>query len=163
MNKWFEQLHEALDFIDGDWEAAKRMVTDADRIFLVGNGGSAAIASHIATDYTKNGGKYAQAFNDISLLTCLANDYGHENMFARAMAFYCSPDDLLIAISSSGQSANILNAADQARDMGMAVLTLSGFRHDNPLRDKGDINFWVPSEDYGHVEITHLAILHSMV
>lgn len=160
---WFKGLRAALAGIEGGFQEAKDIINHSERIFLIGNGGSAAIASHIATDFTKNGGLTALAFNDTSLLTCYANDFGYEEVFSKAIHFHCIPDDCLIAISSSGKSENILNGVDQAREMGMEVITLSGFKPDNPLRFLGDVNFYVPSDSYGHVEITHLAILHSMV
>lgn len=130
------------------------------RLLFVGNGGSAAIASHMATDYSKNGLMRASAFNDPAVLTCLANDLGYENVFSFQLDQQARREDCLIAVSSSGRSANILNAVAAARRAGCAVVTLSGFKPDNPLRALGDLNFYVPSEEYGFVELLHLCILH---
>src|SRR6516225_4013827 len=81
-----------------------------NKLIFIGNGGSAAIASHMATDYSKNGGIRALALNDSVMLTCLGNDLGYGEVFANQVELYARPQDLLIAISSSGRSANILNA-----------------------------------------------------
>ena len=124
------------------------------RLFFIGNGGSAAIAGHMATDYTKNGGMPSLAFNDASLLTCFGNDFGYENVFAKAIEYHGRAGDTLIAISSSGRSPSILNAVNAARKLGCDVVTLSGFSPDNPLRDMGDINFHVENDRYGLVEVS---------
>jgi D-sedoheptulose 7-phosphate isomerase len=129
----------------------------------VGNGGSSAIASHMATDYSKNGDVRAMALNDSSMLTCLGNDLGYDRVFAKQIELYARPDDLVIAISSSGRSANILNAVKAARAAKCAVVTFSGFTADNPLRRLGDINFYVASDRYGFVEIGHLTICHAIL
>jgi D-sedoheptulose 7-phosphate isomerase len=133
------------------------------RIYFVGNGGSAAIASHMAIDWMKNGGFAATAFNDGASLTCLANDIGFEQVFALPLSRQARPGDVLIAISSSGRSADILAAVAAARNAGASVLTLSGFAPDNPLRGRGDMNFYVPNKLYGFVEIAHLTICHAML
>ena len=134
--------------------------TTGGKIIFIGNGGSAAIASHQAVDFWKNGGIRAIAFNDSSLLTCIGNDYGYEHVFAKPIEMFAEPPDVLMAISSSGKSQNILRGVDMAKSKGCAVITLSGFRPDNALRQKGHINFYVPSQSYGFVEISHLTICH---
>jgi D-sedoheptulose 7-phosphate isomerase len=133
------------------------------RIMFIGNGGSAGICSHMATDWLKNGGFYALAFNDSATLTCLSNDLGYAQVFAKQVEMHCRPGDLLVAISSSGNSANILNGVTAARAADAAVVTLSGFAPDNKLRKVGDINFYVPNPSYGFVEIAHLAICHAVL
>jgi D-sedoheptulose 7-phosphate isomerase len=134
-----------------------------DKLIFVGNGGSAAIASHMATDYSKNGGVRAMALNDSSMLTCLGNDLGYDRVFAKQVELYARRGDLVIAISSSGRSPNILNAVDAAVAAGCTVATLSGFTPDNPLRRKGEWNFFVASDRYGFVEIGHLTICHAVL
>jgi len=144
--------------------AAARKATEAGgKIVFAGNGGSAGIASHMATDYSKNGGLRAWAMNDGSMLTCLANDYGYEHVFAKQIEYHGRPGDMLVAISSSGGSANILNAVAAARQLGCTVLTLSGFKPDNPLRRTGDMNVYLDSAAYGYVEIGHLALCHAIL
>lgn len=144
-------------------EHARRTHAEGNKLMFIGNGGSASIASHMATDYSKNGGLRAQSFNDGAMLTCLGNDLGYENVFAKQIELYARPRDLLIAISSSGRSANILNGVKAARAAGCLVITLSGFGADNPLRRLGDINFYLASDQYGFVEIGHLAICHAVL
>lgn len=133
------------------------------KVVFIGNGGSAAIASHLAVDYWKNGGMRAIAFNDSSLLTCVSNDFGYPHVFAKPVEMFCDAGDILVAISSSGRSENILLAVNAAKVIGCTVITMSGFSGDNPLRLAGDLNFYVPSDSYGHVEIVHLAVCHCML
>ena len=117
----------------------------------------------MAIDYTKNGGIRAMAMNDGAALTCLSNDLGYENVFAKQLEMHAREGDLLVAISSSGSSENILRAVGAARDRGCAVITLSGFSSNNPLRQLGDLNLYVPSGEYGFVEVTHLSLCHAML
>lgn len=131
-------------------------------LYLAGNGGSAAIASHAATDFLNVGGLRAVTLHDSSLLTCMANDYGYAEAFRRVIATVAQAGDALIAVSSSGKSANILNAAAAMREGGGFVCTFSGFAADNPLRSQGDLNFWLESGDYGMVEIGHQFLLHNL-
>ena len=143
--------------------AARNTHAAGDKLIFVGNGGSAAIASHMATDYSKNGGIRALALNDASMLTCLGNDLGYDRVFAKQVELYARTGDLVIAISSSGRSANILNAVEAARAASCAVVTFSGFTPDNPLRRLGDLNFYVDADRYGFVEIGHLTICHAIL
>lgn len=140
---------------------AKRLIYRR-RTWLVGNGGSAAVASHIANDMIRMGIP-AVALVDPPTLSANANDFGWQEGFSRQGAILFSPGDLAIAISSSGRSPNVLNAAKAAKEKGCDLLTLSGFFEDNPLRQMGDVNLWVDSQNYGVVEIAHLAMLHEMV
>jgi D-sedoheptulose 7-phosphate isomerase len=142
---------------------ARRTHAAGNKLMFVGNGGSSSIASHMATDYSKNGDVRAMALNDSAMLTCLGNDLGIERIFAMQIELYARPNDVVIAISSSGRSANILNAVKAARLAKCAVLTLSGFTADNPLRRMGDINFFIGSDRYGFVEIGHLTICHAIL
>lgn len=134
-----------------------------NRIVFIGNGGSAGVASHMATDYLKNGGLRALTHSDSALLTCLSNDLGYENVFSKSLEILNDVDDLLIVISSSGESKNVLNAAELAKKKNMKVVSLSGFEQSNSLRKLGDLNFYVPSSAYGFVEITHLTICHCVL
>ena len=130
---------------------------------LIGNGGSAGIASHMAVDFSKRGGIRAAALNDPAMLTCLANDLGYDEVFAHQLALHIRAGDVLVAISSSGQSENILAACRVALDHGAGVYTFSGFEAGNPLRDLGALNYYVPSSEYGFVELTHMALLSAMI
>lgn len=135
------------------------------KIIFIGNGGSASIASHMSVDFWKNGGMRAIAFNDTSLLTCIGNDYGYPYVFEKPVEMFADEGDVLIAISSSGKSENILRGAKMAKQKKCHVITMSGFKSDNPLRSLGDINFFVPAPtgSYGYVEIAHLALCHCIV
>ena len=133
------------------------------KLIFIGNGGSAAISSHMAVDFWKNGGMPAIAFNDTSLLTCISNDFGYSHVFEKPIEMFSDSGDMLVAISSSGESDNIIVAAEKANKNNLKIITLSGFKQDNRLRQKGDINFYVPSDSYGHVEILHHAICHCVV
>ncbi len=152
-------------------EAVKKITTrlspirsgSDSQVFFIGNGGSSAIASHQAIDYWKNGHIKATAFNDGALLTCLSNDFGYEYVFQKPLERFAAKGDILFAISSSGNSKNIINAVRAARKKRLSTVTLSGFGKDNKLRKCGDINFYVPSFSYGIVEIAHLSICHSIL
>ena len=130
------------------------------KIMVLGNGGSAAIASHVITDLRNVGGLCALTLHEAAPLTCFTNDFGYEQAFAKQIAAFANADDLLIAISSSGQSMNIINAVQAANAKGLPVMTLSGFKADNPLRKLGRWNLWLDSSHYGMVELGHLFVLH---
>lgn len=132
-------------------------------VIIVGNGGSAGIASHLAIDLAKNARVPAACYNDGGQITCLANDYGFENWIAHALRLNARAGDLLVAISSSGRSPNILNAVHQARQMELGVITLSGMQPDNPLRGQGDVDFWVDSRSYNIVETAHQFWIMSVI
>ena len=148
-------------------ESAGQLVTSqtkaGGKIIFIGNGASASIASHMSTDYWKNGDMRAIAFNDAALLTCLSNDCGYENVFGKSVEMFADEGDILVAISSSGQSESILNGVRAAKKLGVHVVTLSGFSPDNPLRSMGEINFYVPDSAYGAVEILHLSVCHCIL
>ena len=133
------------------------------KAIVVGNGGSAAIASHVSVDMTKNAGIRSVNFNETDLITCFANDYGYEKWVKEAIKAYCLINDLVILISSSGTSPNILNAAKYCKDTNIDLITLSGFNRDNELSKLGKVNFHVDSKNYNHVEMTHHIILLSIV
>lgn len=133
------------------------------KVLFIGNGGSAAIASHMAIDFWKNGGIQSTAFNDSSLLTCISNDYGYKHVFEKPIEMFAEKCDVLFAISSSGRSENILRGVHAAKFKGCTVITLSGFDVDNPLRCLGICNFYVPSHEYGHVEVIHEYICHCIL
>jgi len=131
-------------------------------VYIIGNGGSASIASHAVVDFVNVAKLRAFTLHESSLLTCMSNDYGYENAFPRILAQVAKSGDVLIAISSSGSSMSICNAVAQMKDIGGSVITLSGFSHDNPLSLLGDLNIWLDSSDYGLVEIGHQFILHNI-
>lgn len=149
--------------LDRAVEMLKQVRTEGRKVVIIGNGGSAAIASHQAVDLWRNGGLRATAFNDATLLTCVANDFGYGQVFAHPIGMFCDSGDLVIAISSSGNSQNILQAVAKARELNCAIIGFSGFSPINSLRRGGDLNFYVPSTSYGVVEVAHLLLIHSVV
>ncbi len=153
----------ALDFYRGIELACatiKKQSRLGGRVFFIGNGGSAAIASHMAIDFWKNLKIEALSFSDSSLLTCISNDFGYDYVFAKPIEFFAGRKDTLVSISSSGKSRNILKAVQTARSKGVNVITLSGFNKNNPLRNKGICNFYVPASEYGLVEVGHQYVCH---
>jgi D-sedoheptulose 7-phosphate isomerase len=134
-----------------------------NKLMFIGNGASAAISSHMATDFWKTGGIRAVAFNDSSLLTCIGNDYGYEYVFEKPVEMFADKGDILVAVSSSGKSKNIIQAVSAARSKGCSIITLSGFEPENPLSRLGDVNFYVPANAYGPVEVMHHSICHCIL
>jgi D-sedoheptulose 7-phosphate isomerase len=121
------------------------------------------MASHVSVDFTKIARIRAINFNEANLLTCFSNDYGYQNWVSHALDSYSDENDVIVLISSSGESANIINGAHQARKMGLTVVTLSGFEPNNPLRALGDFNLWCDSTRYNVVEMTHQIWLLAIV
>ena len=130
------------------------------KVLVVGNGGSAAIASHVQNDLCKAGNLQALVFTEQPLLTAYTNDDGYESAYESMVNLWAGPNDVLIAISSSGSSENILRACRVISETGGRIITLSGFSADNPLRSMGDINFYVDADSYGMVETAHAALGH---
>ena len=167
-DKYYKKIHNKLVDVSSSalFEATlliENLEKTSGKVILVGNGGSASIASHVSIDFTKAANIRSINFNEASLLTCFANDYGYENWASNALNFYADSNDIAILISSSGQSKNIINAADKANKIGLPVITLSGFLENNPLRKMGDVNLWVNSSEYNIVESVHQIWLLSIV
>lgn len=146
---------------------AFQMIADCEQregiVYFVGNGGSAGIASHFSNDLMKALKIPSQTLFDSNLMTCLSNDIGYENVFSYPLERLLKPNDLLIAISSSGKSLNILKAAQVALHKQTPLMTFTGFLAENPLRKMGALNFWIDRKDYGLVETAHFFLLHTIV
>jgi D-sedoheptulose 7-phosphate isomerase len=132
------------------------------KAMVIGNGGSAAIASHLHNDLCKAVRVRAMVFHEQPLLTALANDDGYRTVFQTPVRLWADQDDLLIAVSSSGESDSIIDAVTLAAERGCRILTFSGFKAGNRLRRLGDVNIYVPSGEYGYVEMAHSVIAHCM-
>ena len=143
--------------------AFTRIKERGGQVFFIGNGGSAAIASHMTADFMKNGGMKTYSLYDSAVTTCMGNDYGYEDIFWRPLDFLMGKEDLLVAISSAGNSANIVRAVMTAQKKQGKVITFSGFKEDNRIKGMGDINVYVPGEHYGMVESIHNLILQQIV
>lgn len=140
----------------------KSLRTQKRQVWLIGNGGSLSIASHVALDLWNMGQLKAIAIQDPCVLTCMGNDNGFESTFSIPLSRFFRRGDLLVAISSSGRSKNILNAVEAVKKKHGQVVTFSGFDPKNPLRQMGDFNVYVPSKKYGIVESCHFVILHNL-
>lgn len=154
-----------------DYEAGIGLLVDAftrhkekkTQLFFIGNGGSSAIASHMTADFMKNGGMNTYSLYDNAVTTCIGNDYGYEYIFSKPLGFLLKENDLLVVISSSGNSRNIINAIETARAKNVSVITFTGFERDNQARQMGDWNVYVPCKKYGIVESIHNLILQQIV
>lgn len=129
-------------------------------IYLMGNGASASMASHFAADLTKNADLHTQVFTDISLITAVANDLSYEMVFLAPLRRRLKPGDMVVAISSSGNSPNVVKAAEFAVSREATLVTLTAMQPTNALRQLGTLNFWLPADTYGLAETGHAAILH---
>lgn len=138
-----------------------RAMMQGQTTYLIGNGGSLSAAMHFATDFNLAGLK-SVALCDPAALTSHANDFGVEAMFTKQLE--CAPTrmaDVLICLSCSGKSKNIIDAARYGHASGMRIVTFTGFEHDNPLRTLGELNFYVPASQYGFVQLAHETLLHA--
>mgnify|MGYP003111229499 CR=1 FL=1 len=138
-----------------------------DKIILIGNGGSNAIASHIAVDYTKFLKKRAMAFTNTSMVTCYMNDSGVENAYSEYIKNFADEETLVVLISSSGNSENICNSALLCKNSGISYILLTGFSYENKVRslysESALLDLWVDSNSYAIVECVHMVCLHAMV
>lgn len=158
--------HSILEFETG-METLVKLFSDAKRngrqVFFIGNGGSSAIASHMTADFMKNGGMKTYSLYDTAVSTCISNDYGYEFVFSKPLEFLLQEKDVLVAISSSGNSKSIVNAIDTAKHKKAIVVTFSGFLQENSIREMGNLNVYVPIEHYGIVESIHNLLLQQAV
>jgi|TARA_B110000438_G_C15801216_1_gene645251 D-sedoheptulose 7-phosphate isomerase len=126
------------------------------KIMIFGNGGSAAISSHVSVDLTKNAKIRCVNYNEADMITCFSNDYGYERWIEKAIDFYGDKDDVLILISSSGKSKNMINACKAAKNKEVSkIVTFTGHDKNNPLSKLGNINFWIDSKAYNFIENIH--------
>ena len=134
------------------------------KIIIFGNGGSASIASHFSVDLTKNAKIRCVNCNEADLITCFSNDYGYEHWIEMAINYFGDKNDVLIAISSSGKSKNIINACTAAKKKKFSkIITLTGHSIKNPIKKLGNINLWVNSKAYNKIENIHQFWLLSLV
>ena len=151
------------DLIDQSVMLIDKCRKQGGKVYIVGNGGSSSMASHVSVDFAKIAGVPSDTFNNANLITCFANDYGHDNWVSEAIKAYANEKDMLILISSSGTSNNIVNAASYCNDKNIPLITLSGFKNDNPLSKLGNVNMHVESDSYNFIEMSHNIILVAIV
>ena len=146
-------------------EIIKKLKNTNKKIIIYGNGGSASTASHFSTDLTKNAGIKCINFNESNLITCFANDYGFENFVSQALKEYSTKGDTVILISVSGESKNLLNAADYCKRNKLKLITLTGKNKKNSLNKKNlnGKNIFINSKSYNIVEICHHIILLTII
>ena len=134
------------------------------KVIICGNGGSAATSSHVSVDLTLNGKIKTINFNESDLITCFANDFGYAKWVKKSLEFYAEKGDLLILISCSGQSKNLVEANNYALKKKINVVSLTGCKRNNLLNSKKNkLKLWVNSINYNHIEIIHHLILLSVV
>ena len=144
-------------------ELTFRILSEDATIYYLGNGASASMASHFAADMAKTGSVRTMVFTDLSLLTAIANDLSYEDVYAEPLRWHMQSKDMVVAISSSGNSPNVVRAVVQAKKLGGTVTTISAMGEDNAIRKLGDLNFYVAAKTYGLAETAHAAILHFWV
>ena len=172
LDKYFDDFKKIINF---NSDEIKKKLIDLKKIFVTtkknrkkilifGNGGSAAIASHFSVDLTKNAKIRCTNYNESDLITCFSNDFGYERWVEMAIKYYGNKGDVLIVISSSGKSKNMINACIAARKKKFSkIITLTGHLVNNPVKKLGDINLWVNSKAYNYIENIHQFWLLSLV
>lgn len=129
--------------------------------FFCGNGASASMAEHMSHDWFQNAKMNTYTCSEVSHITAISNDLSYEDVFSYRIERILSEKDILVTISSSGNSPNIVKALQAGRAKGAYCITLSGMKPDNRSRSLGDLNFYVPLDYYGLVESAHAVILHA--
>ena len=156
----FSKLVQPSSKINNELIATSKIILETHKskkkIMVFGNGGSAAISSHFSVDMTKNANIRCINFNEPDLITCFSNDFGYDNWLSNSIKFYGDKGDILIAISSSGKSKNIINGCAAAKKKKFSkIITLTGHSINNPVMKKGDINLWINSKAYNFIENIH--------
>ena len=179
---WNDSLNELNEILDGlevtDGEGTSLDVDEAyalladwvrecakskHRIYFAGNGASASMACHFSTDLAKNSDAPTEVFTDPSLITATGNDMGYDETFAYPLRQRMVPGEVLIAISSSGNSPNTVNAVAAAGELGGRAVTFTAMKPDNRMRASGQLNFYIPADDYGMAESGHAVLLHHLI
>lgn len=179
MNLYIEELKRALDHVEITIPNAENLeytegIDQLTQVFaeykkskkcvyFCGNGGSAGISQHMTADFLKNGGILTHSLYEQTILTCISNDLSYEYVFSKQLELMAKEGELLVAISSSGESENIVKAIEAIRKINGKVVTLTGFDTANRIRNMGDINIYVPKRHYGIVESIHTIILQQIV
>ena len=152
----FERLASLKDLLE-------KTNSNGNKAIFSGNGASAAIAAHAALDFTKQAKIKSVTYHDPALLTAYSNDYGYDNWLSKVLESNMVKDDILVLISVSGESPNIIKAAKYAKSSGVNIVTFTGKNENNNLKSLGDINFWVNSNAYNIVEGIHMIWLTTVV
>lgn len=167
--QYYDEYHRLMlsDNVEKKFEEFKNLAlivkNNKNKLIFAGNGASASISSHGAVDFTKQAGVRSITFNEANIITAFSNDYGYDKWMAKALDFYANSGDVVVLISVSGESPNVVTAAKKAKEMGLKVITFSGRSSKNSLKLNGDINFWVDSNAYNIVECLHMMWLTTVV
>ena len=151
------------NLIDQSVELIKKKIKTNNTVYIAGNGGSASIASHVSVDFVKVAKVKSSTFNNSNLITCFSNDYGYENWLNAAIKYYVKLSDLVILLSVSGESKNLLNAANFCNKEKIKLVTITGANEGNSLSKMGTINYWINSKAYNIVETIQMLILVSII
>jgi D-sedoheptulose 7-phosphate isomerase len=168
LNKYLNKFNSLIDLDENSLKKLEvvskifKQTYNKNKVIIFGNGGSASIAGHFTVDLIKNTKLRSINFSDPAILTCFANDYGYENWVSQALKIYSDKNDVVVLISSSGMSKNMINAANYAKKNKLKIITFTGFNKSNTLSKKGDVNFWVNSKNYNHIENIHQLLLLSI-
>jgi len=156
-----QQLSEPQLFFQTIKGILKKLRETKSKIYFLGNGASAAFANHMALDFSKNGKILSRSLSDSSLLTALSNDYSYENAMLEFLKIEgVTKEDLVITISSSGNSPNIISVLNYCKEKNIKSLALSGLKKDNKSISLADYSIYVPMKTYGMVECIHQIFLH---
>ena len=163
-NEYKNSINSVLSNISGNElnktiKMIKQTIKKKGKVYIVGNGGSSSIASHVSVDFSKVAKIPSFTFNNANLITCFSNDYGYENWVTEAIKSYTNKNDMFLLISSSGRSKNIVNAAKHCKKQSLNLVTFSGFEKNNPLSKLGKVNFHIKSKQYNFIEMAHHIIL----
>jgi|TARA_B100000767_G_C19730761_1_gene521570 D-sedoheptulose 7-phosphate isomerase len=170
LNSYFSKMFKAIDLnkdlyknIVKTKNLFERCAKRKGKVVFFGNGGSAAIASHLSVDLNKNAKIPSISFNDPGIITCYANDFGYKNWISKTIELSLTKKDVVVLISSSGKSLNIINAAKYAKKKKIQTITLSGMNKKNNLKKMGLINFWVNSKSYNIIETAHQFFIMAVI
>lgn len=144
-------------------DAARRIQENDGLMFFCGNGASCTMAEHMSHDWFQNGKVNTYTVSETAHLTAISNDVSYDDVFAYRIERILKESDILVTISSSGNSPNVIRAIEEAKKKGAFVVTVSGKSPDNKSRKMGDLNFHVPLDTYGLVESSHAVLIHCVL
>ncbi|MDC3068633.1 SIS domain-containing protein [Candidatus Pelagibacter sp.] len=162
-SKNFQKIIEKLDF--KKIEMIKKIIQSKkkNKIHVFGNGAGASIASHFANDLTNSAKFKVYSYDNSAQITCLANDYNYSNWVKKIIDYYVEKNDLIIFLSASGESQNMIQAAKLCLKKKYKFISITGFNEKNRLNSLSNYFCWVDSKSYNHVELAQLFILLSIV
>ncbi len=149
--------------IEKSYEQIIKVNKKKGKILIFGNGANISNAAHFATDMTKNGKIETLVLNDPNLITCFSNDYGFDKWIEKSILYYAKKKDLIIFLSASGTSRNLVNAAKFCKKNKIKTLAITGFKKNNALLKNSNFRIWINSNAYNLIEVIQATILSSFV